>query len=114
QISFITLCQFVDIDCQFGTTWWINNLPPGTYTIHFDGSNGPGGIVLNYQYSNTGKITTETYNGEFFYDGFEENSNSMVVEGVSHTGTKFWNGNYTCAFTIPNSKNYLIQWWSYQ
>lgn len=109
-----TLCSSYGNDCPLPNLVTIPNIPAGTYTIHFDGNQGPYDNQLSYDYSNSGNITTEIYNGEFFYEGFEENTNSSVTEGASRTGSKYWNGSYTCSFVIPNSKNYVIQWWSYQ
>lgn len=50
---------------------------------------------------------------EFFYENFEENTSGNVVSGNSHTGTKYWDGAYTVSYSIPNSRNYIIQWWNY-
>ena len=48
--------------------------------------------------------------GEFFYDGFEQDGNFFTA---AHTGVVCNTGSYTVPFTMPNSRSYLIQWWSY-
>ena len=50
---------------------------------------------------------------EFFYEGFEENNASQVITGNAYTGVKYYNGNYLIPFTPPNSKNYTLQYWTY-
>ena len=35
-----------------------------------------------------------------------------MISGAAHTGSRYWNGStYTTTYTLPNSGNYLIQWW---
>lgn len=49
----------------------------------------------------------------YFYDGFEENSNASVVSGTSHTGIKYWGAStYPTGFTPPDNNSYIIEWWN--
>jgi hypothetical protein len=52
--------------------------------------------------------------GQYFFEGFEENTSSSVVinSKVAHTGNNYWNGNYQVTFTIPDQRSYIIQWWN--
>ncbi len=45
---------------------------------------------------------------ESFYDGFE----TAVAAGTSHTGIGHTSGAYAPAFTIPNGRTYVIEYWS--
>jgi hypothetical protein len=44
---------------------------------------------------------------EFFFENFEESG----VEGQAHTGKKFYSGDYTVEFELPNNRPYIISYW---
>jgi YD repeat-containing protein len=46
----------------------------------------------------------------YFAENFEENLSAIT--GTAHTGNKYYNGNCTCSFAPPDSRNYIIQWWN--
>lgn len=89
------------------------NMPSGQYTLTYSVTTSftsyAFGYSLTFSYQT---LSTSVGIKEFFFDGFEENSDSRVVTGVSHTGNKYWNSSYTTTYTKPNSRNYIIQWWN--
>jgi YD repeat-containing protein len=53
---------------------------------------------------------------QYFFEGFEANTSSSVVNNstIAHTGNNYWNGNYTVNFSplLVGGHTYLIQWWN--
>jgi YD repeat-containing protein len=49
---------------------------------------------------------------EYFYQGFEQSGGNTST--IAHTGNMCYAGSYNVPFTLPDSRSYLIQWWSYQ
>ncbi len=92
-----------------------SNMPAGNYTLSANVNTGFPSYVFNYSMSYTynGLILGNSGVKEFYYDGFEENTNALAVVGLSHSGSKYWNSSYTVNFTMPNARTYLIQWWNY-
>ena len=91
------------------------NMPVGSYTVTmtpYSNINTPN-LPLNFTTNYAALTPTSSGTKEFFYEGFEENTSSNVQTGNAHTGNKYYNGSYTVPYTLPNSRNYLIQWWSY-
>lgn len=94
----------------YSTSYTIANAPPGNYTFSAsvsstnNASNSPY-ITCSYPKINS----TKTYTNEFFYEGFEQSSNTI---GAAHTGYMYYSGNYTVPFTPPNSRAYIIQYWN--
>lgn len=50
---------------------------------------------------------------EILYEGFEDTSAAGVIDNsnLSHTGGKYYSGDYTVSFTLPNTRTYLIEYW---
>lgn len=103
------------------TPGYINfsNMPAGNYllivTSYLNNSNA--NMNVTYGYPGTYTQTNPTGIKEFFYEGFEDSSttNTNIINGAGHTGTKYWNGgSYTINFNPPANSNrsYIIQWWS--
>ncbi|MBB6498154.1 hypothetical protein [Pedobacter cryoconitis] len=104
--------------CNYPSVVVFPNLPAGNYIMDISGSSAPpAGLyrsaTITYQEK---KIVTKGAK-EFFYEGFEENTNGNVITGndaqPAYTGNKFWNGNYQPVFDAPSGRSYIIQWWSY-
>lgn len=80
--------------------------PQSDYTI---------GASIVYTYPIVVNTPGSAGSKNYFYDGFEENSNIAVTSGMAHTGYFYWNGgSYTPAFTTPDNNSYTIEWWSLQ
>jgi YD repeat-containing protein len=93
--------------CGTPSPYPVNNALPGSYKLTATPVSGSGAIVVcDYPAIST----SHTFTAEFFFEGFEENS--AAVAGNSHSGSKYYNGNFTVPFTMPNSRKYLIQWWN--
>jgi YD repeat-containing protein len=94
------------------------NMPVGSYTLTITPNiNGSlANLDVNYNYPLvTQVIVSSTGIKEFFFDGFEENTNASVVTGAAHTGKKYWGAaSYTTNFTLPTgtTRNFVIQWWN--
>jgi YD repeat-containing protein len=107
-----TLCTSSNVQCPNPQTVTFNNMPAGSYTLSvtlYTGSSENKGVTITYPVAQN---IAPTGAKEFFYDGFEEGTNSNVLSGASNTGKKYWNANYTVSFAPPNSRNYIIQWWN--
>jgi hypothetical protein len=49
---------------------------------------------------------------DFFYTGFEDGGQNVAVLGNAHTGTSFYQGNYTLGFAVPDpAKAYMYSYW---
>jgi YD repeat-containing protein len=81
----------------------------GNYVLTITGSQNPENNLTLFQYTYPGTISSN-FTNEFFYEGFELDGN---VTTTAHTGNMSYSGSYTVPFTLPNSRNYLIQWWDY-
>ena len=91
-----------------------SNMPVGQYTLSAAVNTNFGSYTFTYflNYSYQGMLILESGLKEFFYEGFEESYGSSISSDYPHTGKNYWNTNYTTAFTLPNSRNYIIQWWN--
>jgi len=87
-------------------------MPAGTYTLqvnpYTNTASSSQSVPVTFNYPGS-QLVLSAYT-EFFFEGFEENSSA--ASGSSHTGNMYWNGNYTVPYTPPNSRNYVIQYWS--
>lgn len=91
------------------------NMPPGNYTFSMTGNTTfPSytfqiGMGITYQ-ALLQPIVPES---EFYYEDFEESAVTGVTADQAHTGKKSFNGSFTTSFTLPNTRKYIIQWWSF-
>ena len=85
-----------------------NNVAPGNYTISITLNTTNAGSAacgeIDYPKSNLG-VT------EFLYESFEENASGTTNVTLAHSASKYYIGHYTVTFTMPNSRNYLIEYW---
>lgn len=89
--------------------------PAGTYTLALTPQSNYSDISVYGGYTYPIQTTSITTLGSknYFYDGFEENSNVAVVSGTAHTGDLYWGGSsYTPGFTPPDNNAYTIEWWA--
>jgi hypothetical protein len=108
-----TLCKTGSSGASCSTTpstMTISNLPAGNYTLTYAVSTNSS-TTFNYSFSVNYQGIVIGSIKEFFFEGFEENAQS--VAGNAHTGGKFWNSNYTPVFARPNTRSYIIQWWNF-
>ncbi|PQV56489.1 YD repeat-containing protein [Sediminibacterium magnilacihabitans] len=89
-----------------------NNMPTGQYTLNYTVSTSFSSFTFNYSLSFTyqGMSIVMAGSKAYFAENFEENLSAIT--GTAHTGNKYYNGNYTCSFAPPDSRNYIIQWWN--
>lgn len=99
--------------CNYQSSYSFPNMPAGNYVLTFTAFNNNALSVVPIQYTYQGVQNTPIGVKEFFYEGFEENNASQVITGNAYTGVKYYNGNYLIPFTPPNSKNYTLQYWTY-
>lgn len=95
-----------------------NNMPAGVYTLNFSSSTTFGSYQFNFTvnctYQGTAVGSTTVGVKEYFYEGFEETAGANVLSDIPHTGTNYFNTNYTTSFIPPpTGKSYIIQWWNY-
>lgn len=106
-------------------------IPANTYlfskvNLTFDGSTGK---LISQQLTNDKSQGIQWSNGlkmpvavvdntqntaalkEFYYEGFEESNVSNLYTGNGHTGVKSVFAPYTVAWTLPNSRSYVISYW---
>lgn len=98
--------------CSYPTILSFPNMPAGTYSITVDPDNNnaqtSSSIPINYSY--TGYQLIPSGLSEFYFEGFEQNP--YATAGGAHTGNMYYNNSFTVPFVMPNSRSYLIQWWS--
>jgi len=91
----------------------LSDMLPGTYTIDITVNTtfGSFSFMVNAGYSYLGKTVVDIGDKEFYYEGFEEST--IANNNVGYTGSRSYNGTFNVTFIPPNSRNYIIQWWSY-
>jgi YD repeat-containing protein len=97
--------------CSYGESVTLPNMPIGTYSLSIQLNSGTTsylGISATY----SALVPSTTVTPGFFYEGFEENT-VPVTYGTAHSGNGYYSGSYGVAFTPPDSRSYLIQWWSW-
>jgi YD repeat-containing protein len=89
-----------------------NNMPAGQYILTFSCNTSFNSYQFNYafNYSYHGYVLQTSGLKEFFTANFEESPTATF--GYAHTGIKYFNGSYSTSWVPPNSRNYIIQWWS--
>ena len=92
------------------------SMPVGTYTLVVDpNSNYSIGTALTYTYPIIVNVPTNAGSKQYFYDGFEENTNVSVISGTAHTGNMYWGAStYTTSFVPPDNNAYTIEYWNLQ
>ncbi len=55
--------------------------------------------------------TTSTVLKEFYFENFEESGLATTDVTIAHTGKKYYSGDYTVSFTLPNIRVYMIEYW---
>lgn len=90
----------------------LSNMPEGTYTLYLFYYGSDPDVFRRVSYTYPRRQMTTPAIKEYYYEGFEENSSVSAISGISHSGNKYWNGSYTTSFTLPNGRQYLIQWWN--
>jgi len=99
--------------CSYPEFVTLTNMPAGNYTLtvsYLSGNASTMGIMYAY---NVLQGTTGITRG-FFYEGFEEYA--LATIGTAHTGNAYYSGvntPYQVVFTLPDSRSYIIQWWSW-
>jgi YD repeat-containing protein len=91
----------------------VGNYPGGTYTLKLTLTNSSNsvGACGEIVYPKLKQITIRSGAVEFFMESFEESSSSVQDPYQAHTGRRYWPGDYTASFTIPNSRRYRIEYW---
>lgn len=54
----------------------------------------------------SGDNATDT---EIFYEDFEDNVSA--AQGTGHSGRRYYNGDYSLSWTLPNSRAYILTYW---
>ncbi|MDB5127443.1 DUF5977 domain-containing protein [Mucilaginibacter sp.] len=98
-----------------GNSLTFPNMPAGNYALSISGSTTfqsyTFSISINCTYLD--QLRSVSSEKEFYYEGFEELTGAGVTADLIHTGRKSFNGSYSTAFTPPNTRKYIVQWWSF-
>jgi YD repeat-containing protein len=107
-----TLCfSMTGSGCSpYSSSITLPSMPAGTYTLSANVSTNFPSSNPNVSYSYTTLTPIFTYSKEFFYEGFEQ-GNATNINGA-HTGNGYYSGSYSVNFPLPNSRSYVMQWWS--
>ncbi|MES2732885.1 MAG: RHS repeat domain-containing protein, partial [Bacteroidota bacterium] len=75
-------------------------------------SDGQAGVCATLFWPKYEIKTTTLVVKEFFYDGFEEATSNVITDAEhAHAGIKYRSGDFTPAFTLPNTRKYIIEYW---
>jgi YD repeat-containing protein len=102
------------VTCSYPETATLNNMPAGTYTLYINlnsGSSSSKGITATYTVLTPSTAVT----AGFFFEGFEDGA-AGTWGSNAHSGNAYYNGinsPYSVTFTRPDSRSYIIQWWSW-
>jgi YD repeat-containing protein len=106
-----TLCAArTSTTCSYPETVTLTNMPAGTYSLSISlaGGNSPY-VGIGYNYSGL-SWSTSVVRGSY-YEGFE--NNTISPSSNAHSGRYYSTTGHTVNFTIPDSRSYILQWWSW-
>lgn len=101
--------------CNQPSSVQLLNMPIGNYTISVTGSSSypSSNPNINIQFPIINTVISPV--DEFFYEGFEQNY-GFAIFGSAHTGNYYFDATTTAFsvnFAIPNSRQYVMQWWNW-
>lgn len=97
--------------CSYPETVTLTGMPAGTYYLSAQLASGTSTYIgLGYTYTGVSVVTSVAKG--FYYEGFEDNT-SGVASSNAHSGKFYASSGHTVSFTIPDSRNYILQWWSW-
>jgi YD repeat-containing protein len=97
--------------CTPPNTVSFSNMPAGTYTLTVTALTNTAASIVPVNFTYTGEQFVSSPTNEYFFEGFEEKTGA--TSGFSHTGNMYWNTSYTVPYTPPNSRSYILQYWSF-
>jgi YD repeat-containing protein len=101
------LCATINsTTCSYPSTVTFPGMPSGVYTLTLYYYSGSGYKTITFSYQGTQTVTTGIK--EFFYQGFEEESSAAT--STPFAGKKYYSGDYTVPYTIPNARSYLVDY----
>ncbi len=85
-------------------------MPAGNYTLIVspETNTATTNVIVDYTYQ--GNQVVSGGSTEYFFEGFEQNT--LATAGSAHTGNMYYNGSYYVSFNPPNSRQYVVQWWT--
>lgn len=91
------------------TTITFTNITPGAKSLTLALSSPDGGSVLGA----CGQIDypQKQIIKEFYLEDFEESALATTDLTLAHTGRKYFSGDYTVNFALPNARSYFIEYW---
>ena len=91
----------------------LSSMAAGSYTVTFSISSSNGTYPSLYC-SGSYPSVINTFTNEFYYEGFEQSGwGTNVTNGAAHTGNYYFSGaSYYLPFVLPNSRSYLLQYYS--
>lgn len=103
--------------CSYPETVTLPNMPAGTYTLSITSGSGTSNYkAMGYSYNFLKPTSTATRG--FFYQGFENYTLGGAVTGSAHSGRSYYTsaqyGAYTVNFTLPDTRKYYLQYWSWE
>jgi YD repeat-containing protein len=118
QGSGVTLCNSSTSGCGTNSSSkTFSSMPPGQYLLTCNFTITGITTPFNYQPSLTYQGASVSSTKEYFFEGFEENTGAVFAStgSPSHTGKKYWQGNYPVPYSIPSgsTRNFQIQYWSW-
>jgi YD repeat-containing protein len=69
------------------------------------------GACGSIDYPKYAQVTNSYGTAEFYYEGFEESPSGVSNPTLSHTGDRYFPGDFTVSYTRPNTRSYLIEYW---
>lgn len=85
-----------------------SSMPTGSYTIKISSTGIIAGSVATVGVTYSQTLVTNLGGKEFFYEGFEKNSTGKI--SINAVGERYYLGDYTVPFVIPNSRKYIIDY----
>jgi YD repeat-containing protein len=106
-----SICISSDHFCSaYGNTVSVPfNVIAGNYVLTITNTQNPQNNFTLFQVTWPATIAN-SFSNQFFYEGFEQIG---TVSNIVHTGTQCYAGPYTVPFVIPDSRSYLLQYWTY-
>jgi YD repeat-containing protein len=99
------------------TTITFPNVSPGTYTLTITLTTPDSGVSFLGacgQVEYPGYVTVTSGFNESYYENFEDIPDGNGVSSgaaESHTGNKYFEGNFSVLFAPPNGRTYIVEYW---
>ncbi|NNV53862.1 hypothetical protein [Limnovirga soli] len=110
QVGNLCMASNYTVCSPTSNTITFNNMSAGDYTLTISVTNNTSSAQVPFDYSY--QVTPMVITGlkEFYYENFEESSGANIATSSPFLGKKYYAGDYTVPYQIPNNRQYKIDY----